>query len=161
MPGKVQGDLKIMSLLDLLQWIDRTRKTGSLIFTRGREKKVIFFREGILIAANSNSPNDKIGQILIRMNKISREDLEEGLRLQKQSGDLIGDIFIAKGLHTTEDFVSALERQAAQIISSLFSWKEGEFIFHGKVPKERTILISVQIDSILSCFNEKKFSVKS
>lgn len=161
MPGKVQGDLKVMSLPDLLRWIDRARKTGSLIFTRGREKKVIFFREGVLIAANSNSPNDKIGKILMRMNKISQEDLEEGLRQQKQSGDLIGDIFIARGLHTKEDFVTALERQAAQIISSLFSWKEGEFIFLNNAPKERTILISVQIDSVLSCFKEKKFSVKS
>ncbi len=161
MPGKVQGDLKIMSLSDLLRWIDRARKTGSLIFTRGKEKKVTFFRKGILIAANSNSPNDKIGQILMRMDKISQEDLEEGLRLQKQSGDLVGDIFIAKGLHTKEDFVSALERQAAQIISSLFTWKEGDFIFLDKAPKERTILISVRIESILSCLNETKLSIKS
>ncbi|NOY53037.1 MAG: DUF4388 domain-containing protein [Deltaproteobacteria bacterium] len=30
--GKIQGNLKIMSLPDVLQWISLARKNGSLIF---------------------------------------------------------------------------------------------------------------------------------
>ncbi len=149
MSNKIQGNLKIMSLPDVLQWINLAQKTGSLIFDRAKEKKVLFFRKGTVIGANSNSPKDKIGEILVRMEKVSQEELEGGLRKQKKTGELIGDIFLSKGLLTTKEFVAALERQATQIIFDLFSWKEGEFLFQEKLPKERTIPISIKIDFIL------------
>lgn len=149
MSNKIQGNLKIMSLPDVLQWISLAQKTGSLIFEHGKEKKVLFFREGAVIGANSNNQKDKVGEILIRMDKLTREVLDKGLVRQKETGQLIGDIFLTDGYLTTKDFVAALECQATQIIYDLFSWKEGEFIFQERLPVARTIPISIRIDFIL------------
>jgi len=96
MSNKIQGSLKIMSLPDVLQWIGLAQKTGSLIFEKDKEKKVLFFRKGAVIGANSNNPKDKVGEILIRMEKITREELDQGLIKQKETGDLIGDILLAR-----------------------------------------------------------------
>ena len=109
MSNKIQGSLKIMSLPDVLQWIGLAQKTGSLIFEKDKEKKVLFFRKGAVIGANSNNPKDKVGEILIRMEKITREELDQGLIKQKETGDLIGDILLARGYLTTKDFITALE----------------------------------------------------
>ncbi len=147
--GKIQGNLKIMSLPDVLQWIGLAQKTGSLIFEQGPEKKVIFFRQGVIIGANSNHPKDKIGEVLIRMELLSPEDLEQGLQKQKKTSELIGDIFLSQGLLSTKEFVSALERQATEIIYDLFSWKEGDFLFQERLPRARTIPIAIQVDFIL------------
>lgn len=146
---KIQGNLRVMSLPDVLQWISLAQKSGSVIFHRDKEKKVLFFRQGAVIGANSNSPQDKVGEILIRMEKLTREELDQGLRKQKETGELIGDIFLTNGIFTTKDFVAALERQATQIIYDLFSWSEGDFIFQEKLPKARTIPISIKVDFIL------------
>ncbi len=149
MSGKIQGNLKIMSLPDVLQWISLAQKSGSLIFQRGEEKKVVFFRDGVIMGANSNNPKDKIGEILIRMEVLSPEAVEEGLRLQKVSGELIGDILLAQGHLSTKEFVAALERQATQILFDLFAWQEGGFIFQERLPKARTIPIAITVDFIL------------
>ncbi|PIV83090.1 MAG: hypothetical protein COW52_10140 [Nitrospirae bacterium CG17_big_fil_post_rev_8_21_14_2_50_50_9] len=149
MSNKIQGSLKIMSLPDVLQWIGLAQKTGSLIFEKDKEKKVLFFRKGAVIGANSNNPKDKVGEILIRMEKITREELDQGLIKQKETGDLIGDILLARGYLTTKDFITALESQATQIIYDLFTWKEGEFIFQERLPAARTIPISIKVDFIL------------
>ncbi len=149
MSNKIQGNLKIMSLPDVLQWISLAQKTGSLIFDKNKEKKVLFFRKGAVIGANSNNQKDKVGEILIRMDKLTREELDQGLIKQKETGELIGDIFLARGYLTTKDFIAALERQATEIIYDLFSWKEGEFIFQERLPVARTIPISIKVDFIL------------
>ena len=149
MPSSIQGSLKIMSLPDVIQWISLARKSGALIFEKPRLKKVIFFRKGDVIGANSNDPKDKIGEILVRIDKISREELEAGLEEQQKTGALIGDIFLSRGLLTVADFVAALERQASQIIYDLFAWTEGEFVFQEKLPKARTIPISIKADFLL------------
>jgi tetratricopeptide (TPR) repeat protein len=149
MAASIQGSLKVMPLPDVLQWISLARKSGALIFKRDKLKKVIFFRKGDVIGANSNDTKDKVGEILARGGKITREDLEEGLKQQRETGELIGDIFLAKGLLSTRDFVAALERQATQIIYELFSWAEGEFTFQEKLPKARTIPISIKADFLL------------
>ncbi|MDX1764772.1 MAG: DUF4388 domain-containing protein [bacterium] len=149
MATSIQGNLQIMSLPDVIQWISLARKSGALIFEKPRLKKVIFFRKGDVIGANSNDPKDKIGEILIRIDKISREELEAGLEEQRETGALIGDIFLSRGLLTVTDFVAALERQASQIIYDLFAWTEGDFVFQEKLPKTRTIPISIKADFLL------------
>ncbi len=149
MPSNIQGNLEVMSLPDVLQWIGLAQKTGSLIFEQGRDKKVIFFDKGVIIGANSNSPKDKIGELLVRMDKLTAEVVQEGLRQQRQTGELIGDIFLAGGYLTTQEFVTALERQATEIIYDLFAWRDGRFIFQEKLPRSRTIPIAIKVDFIL------------
>ncbi len=149
MSSNIRGNLEVMSLPDVLQWIGLAQKTGSLTFERGRDKKVIFFSKGVIIGANSNNPKDKIGELLVRMDKLTAEIVEEGLQQQRESGELIGDIFLARGYLTTQEFITALERQATEIIYDLFAWRDGRFIFLEKLPRLRTIPIAIKVDFIL------------
>ncbi len=149
MSSNIQGNLEVMSLPDVLQWIGLAQKTGSLVFEKGRDKKVIFFDKGVIIGANSNSPKDKIGELLVRMDKLTAETVQKGLQEQTQSGELIGDIFLARGYLTTQEFMTALERQATEIIYDLFAWRDGRFIFQEKLPRSRTIPIAIKVDFIL------------
>src|SRR5215471_1509571 len=59
---------------------------------------------------------DRLGDVLIRMKKLTTPQLLEVLVEQRQSGDKLGEILIEKGLVKAEDIVSALSTQG---VSSL------------------------------------------
>ena len=52
--------------------------------------------------------NVQIGQILLRENLVTDEQLSEALLIQKQTGQKVGDILIKKGYITEADFTRAL-----------------------------------------------------
>ena len=53
----------------------------------------------------------RIGQVLYRMNKVNEEQVEEALSIQKETGALLGFIFVQKGFCSTEDVINALKTQ--------------------------------------------------
>ncbi|MCK5706939.1 MAG: hypothetical protein KAI43_04745 [Candidatus Aureabacteria bacterium] len=53
----------------------------------------------------------KIGEILIDAEKISREQLDEALALQKESGKRVGELLIEKGFCSEEDIIVSLATQ--------------------------------------------------
>jgi len=52
--------------------------------------------------------NKKLGELLIERGIITQEQLEEGLRLQKEKGGLIGEILVALGYAKEEDIAQSL-----------------------------------------------------
>lgn len=52
-----------------------------------------------------------IGQVLLKKNLISQEQLEAGLNIQKSEGGLLGNILVGKGFLSEESFAMALSSQ--------------------------------------------------
>ena len=52
-----------------------------------------------------------IGQVLLKKNLISPEQLEAGLNIQKSDGGLLGNILMGKGFLSEESFAMALSSQ--------------------------------------------------
>src|SRR5687768_12518563 len=91
------GNLRTMSLPDILQWIAVGRKTGTLHLERGSIQKRIMFREGSIATSWSNDPRESLGQFLIRESVVSEEQLFRALLRQEEQGTLIGKILIEDG----------------------------------------------------------------
>lgn len=53
----------------------------------------------------------RLGELLIDAGKISQEDLEKGLALQKESKDRLGTVLINNGIITENDLIDALKSQ--------------------------------------------------
>ena len=51
----------------------------------------------------------KIGDMLIRLNYITEENLKDALSIQKHTGEKIGEILINNGFITEDDLLQALE----------------------------------------------------
>jgi len=56
-------------------------------------------------------PREQIGQLLIQRGKITPEQLDQALQLQKEQGDLLGEALTKLGFVTEEDIVQALAVQ--------------------------------------------------
>jgi hypothetical protein len=133
------GNLKTVSIPDIFQLIFSTKKTGALSITKGDIRKEIFFKNGFTIYATSSEEQDLFGNILLKMGRISKPELEKVLK-EKKDGKKIGATLVERGIFTRDEILDCLRTQIEEIIYGLFGWKDGEFNFvEGKAPPPETI----------------------
>src|SRR5215510_813443 len=139
----LKGNLKTMSLPDILQWIAVGQKTGTLHLERLSVKKRIIVREGLIFSSWSNDPRESLGQFLIRERLVTEEQLFKALLAQEEEGRLIGSILVADGVLGEDDLKRALKAKAEETVFDLFLWPSGQFEFReGEFPDD--ILITFE-----------------
>jgi hypothetical protein len=124
------GNLRTVPLADLLQLLAASKKTGTLHITQQEEVREVYMRSGMVIYASSTAHEDLLGNILVRRGKISRQQLESAMTAHRQSGRRLGDTLISLGYLTRAEVLDALRFQVEEIVYALFSWSEGDFVFH-------------------------------
>ena len=145
------GNLNTVSIPDLLQLIDSSKKTGMLSLKRQTQKKEIYFKEGnIIYATSSNTEEELLGNLLIRLGKLSQIELEEVLKAHSTTGKMIGAIIVEMGFLKKEQLEEYLKLQIEEIVYNLFSWKEGDFNFQeGKEPAEGQIITNLNTMNVI------------
>ena len=141
--ARLTGDLRTLSLTDLLQLISTSGKTGVLSVFRPKgsasgdiQKREIYFLKGNIIYATSfGSEDELLGNLILRKRKISKADLDKAITLQKGSHKRLGTVLFEMGLLSREEVAECLKYQIEEIIYNLFGWASGEFIFlEGRLP---------------------------
>ncbi len=145
------GNLKTIAFSDILQLVSTGKKTGRLMVTHASQKKELFFRSGNLISAtSSNTQEDMIGNLLVRMGKINKADLQKAVNIQQQSGRRIGAVMLELGLLTKAELAQYLKIQVEEIVYNLFSWSEGEFSFQDELkPPDDQILVNLETMNLI------------
>lgn len=134
------GNLKTVSLPDVFQLIVTSKKTGDLIISRGDAKRDIYFVNGLLVYASSNSREDLFGNLLLKKGRISKAELDEILSSDNE-GKKIGAILVERNLFTKEEILECLRMQIEEIVYAIFGWKDGKFEFtESKAPPSNVIL---------------------
>jgi hypothetical protein len=144
------GNLRTMSLPDILQWIATGRKTGTLHLDHRSIQKRIIFRDGKIATSWSNDPRESLGQFLIREALISEEQLFRALIRQEEQGKLLGVILIDEGRLDADQLRRVLRLKAEETIYDIFLWREGQFEFkEGEFPRETAINIEVHVTEVV------------
>src|SRR4029450_12073861 len=85
----LQGTIKDFGLPDIFQLIGLQRKTGILMLTNDRDKEsvTVTFESGMGVMSDSSQRRleDRLGNVLVKQGKLSRERLEDALTTQKQT----------------------------------------------------------------------------
>lgn len=125
------GNLKTVSFPDILQLLATGKKTGILeVKTSTRQKEVAFKTGNIIYASSVNTSEDLLGNMLLRRGRITKLDLDRAIALHKQTGRQLGTTLIDMNLFQKEEIAECLKLQIEEIVYNLFSWQEGEFVFH-------------------------------
>ncbi len=144
------GNLKTMTLPDLLQWAGGGRKTGTLVLRGERSQKQVYFKEGAIIGSSSNDPREFLGQFMLSEGLITENQLKDAFDLQAQTKVMLGRILVKKGLLSEAKVVELLRLKAEETIYSLFLWTEAQFEFvEGELPPGDQVLISVRVEDVL------------
>ncbi|OGP78584.1 MAG: hypothetical protein A2V86_01590 [Deltaproteobacteria bacterium RBG_16_49_23] len=131
----LQGTLKDFSITEIIQLIGQQLKTGVLKIRRGKNLVEIFFVDGMIVHIFSNyrGKKDLIGEILVKAQLITDEQLERVLKVQKETLKYIGEILVELGLLTKEDILKVITTQIYETIYDLFWWEDGTFNFDLKL----------------------------
>ncbi|MCP4685075.1 MAG: DUF4388 domain-containing protein [bacterium] len=147
----LSGNLKTVSFPDILQLLATGKKTGVLECKTATRQKEVAFKEGNIIYASSvNTSEDLLGNMLLKRGRISKTDLGRAIQLHKQTGRQLGTTLIDMGLFDKSEIGECLRLQIEEIVYNLFSWQEGDFIFHeGSAPKNAPFLIELNTMNVL------------
>ena len=96
------GTLKDFSLADIFQLIALQKKTGYLTLRNESDVVTVTFQEGSVVGAESLNKRleDRLGHVLVKTGRISREELTKALEIQKQTLQRLGYILVAEGSWT-------------------------------------------------------------
>src|SRR5512139_4224754 len=129
----LEGTIRDFGLPDIFQLIGLQRKTGTLTLTneKDHESVVVTFENGMVVMADSSARRleDRLGNVLVKQGKITRERLDEALSLQKQTLQRLGHILASASAITTKDLRDALQVQISQIVFRVFRWRDGRYQF--------------------------------
>ena len=124
------GDLEHLPIVDVIQLLHSTRKTGTLCLTSPKGESQLVFDDGYIVSANHVNNSVRIGQILITMKAINQQSLEQALSQQENAGNnrkpLIATL-IESGQLSKENAYTGLETLIEMSIVEVLTWTKGTF----------------------------------
>src|SRR5205807_2831144 len=142
----IHGTLKTMNVSDLLQFLAAGRKTGTLKIGRGSIFKQIYLENGSIVGSSSNDPKEFLGQYLLHYGKVTEDQLQSAMDIQRQSGGRLGVILSSRGFISQKEVMESLRTRTLEIIYDLFIWEEADFEFFDSDPLPDD-LIRIQVDA--------------
>jgi len=142
----IHGTLKTMTVADLLQFLAAGRKTGTLKIGHSGVVKEIYLEDGMIVGSTSNDPKEILGQALLHYGKITEDQLQKAMDIQRQFGGRLGTILSSRGFVSQADIMDVLRTRTLEIIYDLFIWEEADFEFFDSEPLP-TDLIRIQVNA--------------
>jgi hypothetical protein len=125
------GDLEHLPIVDVIQLLNATRKSG-VLGVRGRKgESQLVFMDGYIISASHLNNTLRIGQVLVERGAITEDNLERALEEQSKAGSkrkpLIGTL-LEMGLVEEKDAYAGLQSLIEMTIVEILTWKRGTFV---------------------------------
>jgi tetratricopeptide (TPR) repeat protein len=143
------GSLKNFNLQQIFLNLNNKEKTGILTFEDGNVEKRIYIEKGDVVFAESSQMYDRLGERLVKTHRITSEQRDESLERSRKEQKLQGKALLDLGYLLPQDLFIELKNQISEIIYSLFSWDEGNFIFQEKSSFSDIIGVRIDIERLV------------
>jgi len=148
-PGGFKGQLSQLPLPDILQHLRLSQATGILSLVSGGARKALYLKEGRVVFASSNLPNDRLGEILIREGKITVEEYDTSIRAISK-GKRQGKVLVEMGALSPKDLWEGVQFQVQEVVYSIFQWEDGQFHFEeSTLPEKERITVDLDIQDLV------------
>src|SRR5262245_52009747 len=149
----LKGTLKDFSLADIFQLIGIQRKTGVLTLKNNKEVVTVSFIQGNVVSADAlqRRLEDRLGTVLVKSGRITEAQLQEALRVQKNTLKRMGNILVENKYIDAAGLKDALQIQISQMVYRLFRWRDGEYDFtqEERVDYDQDLVVPMSAESIL------------
>jgi tetratricopeptide (TPR) repeat protein len=134
----IKGSLKEASLPDVIQLLFLGRRTGCLALADRQNFGTIYFDEGQIVFAAIVNRRDRLGDILVRSKRITPEQLQAAVDGQDTARERkLGEILVEQGALSREELQDYIRLQVEEAVYYLFTWSQGTFNFEAGVRPER------------------------
>jgi hypothetical protein len=120
------GDCGSFPLSDLIAFLGQSRWSGMLKVNTPAGERTLSLKDGEVRAAHSDSPADRIGEVMVRLGYVTKLQLEQVL--QDTPPSRIGKAMVEKNLLQAHDLFKCLTEQVAEIFHTLMLAREGAFV---------------------------------
>ncbi len=141
-------DLAATPFAEVLRKASAGRWSGDLQVRLGRAAKTVFFDHGRLVFAASNLRNDRLGETLVALGRITSGELEKASAIMRQRHRRrrFGEALIQAKLLDKKELGHSVARQVRHIVLSLFRFTDGVVSFEERpcpIPVEYMVNLSV------------------
>jgi len=126
--GLLEVSIAVNHIAIHLRDIFFNKKTGRLVYKRADIAKYFFFENGAIIQVKTNQPDERIGEILYKLERIPNEAharIEEYIEPDKN----IGEVLKTRGMVSEDDLAEALDHQVRESVLNAFGSFDAEIEF--------------------------------
>lgn len=116
------------TLSDILSLLAQTGWRGVLVVHSESIVRRIFLDQGSVLGAQSNDPQERLGQVMYRYGHVSEDALAQ-VELDVQAGRRFGEALLERGLVTQENLYQAFLQQMSEIVFGAMHVADGTFFF--------------------------------
>ena len=146
----LQGSLASFKLPDVLTLLSGAKKSGTLMLAGYGRHSYVLFSGGSLVYAGSDQEKFRLGALLVRRRKITREQQHEVDAAMRSQGGRFGQIAIQKGILTDAELHEFLKVQVSEVVYDAFVWTEGSFRFSEDLQMpDYAVTIAVDISNLI------------
>jgi tetratricopeptide (TPR) repeat protein len=147
----IKGSLKEASLPDVIQLLFLGRRTGCLALADRHNFGTIYFEEGHIIYAAIVNRRDRLGDILVKSGRISPDTLRQAINRQEGDREhKLGEILVELGALKREELEGYMRLQIEEAVYYLFTWTSGTFNFEAGVrPDQEDFLVRINPEFLL------------
>jgi hypothetical protein len=145
----IQGDFSQLGLPEILDYLKTTSKTGVLVVRNGTMTKTLHFKDGVVVFATSNIPEERFGDMLLREGRITPDQFQQA-SLKVARGRRLGKILVEMKAITPKELWSEVRNQVAEIAYGVLQWDSGFFQFlEGEERTGENITTSIAVSELL------------
>lgn len=153
--GKITGDISVMPLTDVMQWVDMSKKSGVLTLANKKVSRTIFMQDGNIIFASSNQSGSRLGEFLVTSRLLKEDQLKSALHESRKMQIPFTAYLILKEILTQTTLERIITRFVEAIFIDVLKWQGGSFEFVDDLPFEvHNGPVKVSVSSLL--FNSVK-----
>ncbi|HEU0053625.1 MAG TPA: DUF4388 domain-containing protein, partial [Longimicrobium sp.] len=147
----IKGNLKEAALPDVLQLLAMGQKTGCLSLTDRSNFGYIYFDRGRITYASIVNRRDRLGDLLVKNGLLAAEELFAAIDEQgKNPSHRLGEILVRRGSITRDQLEQYIRIQIEEAVYLLFTWAQGTFQFEAdQRPEEGAMLVSINPENLL------------
>lgn len=150
----LHGSIEGFGIADLFSLLNMSRRTGLLLLIAGQVQKSIHFRRGEIAFAGSNLPEDRLGQVLYHIGKLSREGLDEAERHLEEGPagprKRFGAMLLERKLIDSSALLWGVKYQVEEIVYSVFRLSHGSFFFFdGDFVEDDLAVFAIDTNNVL------------
>jgi tetratricopeptide (TPR) repeat protein len=146
----LKGTIKDQSLVKVLVYLNRHRKTGALSLSTSSFTKKIYLQDGDAIFASSTYEDDRLGEMLLKANKITVEQYDKSVEVLKATRKRQGAILVELGYITPKDLFWGVKYQVKEIILSMFQITDAVYEFsEAPIPHHEVITLRMSMGNLI------------
>ncbi len=144
---KLAGEIRTPgALCDIVALASQSGWRGELIVLAEAGNRSFYFEGGIIIAASTTVPEERLGETLWRFGVISREQLETIVRATNETGKRLGEVAVERGIVSAEKIYEMMAHQVEEVFFAAVHVSEGAFYFFDRFD-EKNILRRHQLNA--------------